>query len=92
MPAQAPSPKARKSDNLLARFVLGAASGLGAALLAPLVSALMEQLGWQGTFWSLGAVGGAPSCRSAVATQRATARCSACQVGTVANARRKQPS
>ena len=43
---------------MLAGFVLWAASGLGAALLAPLVSALMEQLGWQGTFWSLGAVGG----------------------------------
>ena len=43
---------------MLAGFVLWAASGLGAALLVPLVSALMEQLGWQETFWSLGAVGG----------------------------------
>ena len=32
--------------------------GLGAALLAPLVGYLMLALGWQGTFWSLGAVGG----------------------------------
>jgi MFS family permease len=38
--------------------VLWAAGGLGAALLAPLVSVLLDQLGWQGTFWSLGAVGG----------------------------------
>jgi hypothetical protein len=44
------------------------------------------------TLYRCGCDGGAPSCRSAVATQRATARCSACQVGTVANARRKQPS
>jgi MFS family permease len=42
----------------LATGILWAAGGLGAALLAPLVSTLMEQLGWQGTFWSLGAVGG----------------------------------
>jgi MFS family permease len=42
----------------LATGILWAAGGLGAALLAPLVSALMEQLGWQGTFWSLGTVGG----------------------------------
>src|SRR6266568_408508 len=38
--------------------ILWAAGGLGAALLAPLVSSLLDQLGWQGTFWSLGAVGG----------------------------------
>src|SRR5437868_5041373 len=38
--------------------ILGAAGGLGAALLAPLVGYLMDQLGWQGTFWSLGVVGG----------------------------------
>jgi MFS family permease len=38
--------------------ILWAAGGLGAALLAPLVSVLLDQLGWQGTFWSLGAVGG----------------------------------
>src|ERR671937_808472 len=42
----------------LATGLLWAAGGLGSALLAPLVSALMAQLGWQGTFWSLGAVGG----------------------------------
>ena len=42
----------------LATGILWVAGGLGASLLAPLVSALMEQLGWQGTFWSLGAVGG----------------------------------
>src|ERR687887_457823 len=42
----------------LATGILWAAGGLGAAGLAPLVSALMQQLGWQGTFWSLGVVGG----------------------------------
>jgi len=42
----------------LATGMLWAAGGLGASLLAPLVSVLMAQLGWQGTFWSLGAVGG----------------------------------
>src|SRR5499427_8353762 len=42
----------------LATGALWAAGGLGASLLAPLVSTLMAQLGWQGTFWSLGAVGG----------------------------------
>src|SRR5919199_4829955 len=42
----------------LATGILWSAGGLGAALLAPLVSVLMEQLGWQGTFWSLGAIGG----------------------------------
>jgi len=38
--------------------ILWAAGGLGAALLAPLVGYLLDQLGWQGTFWSIGAVGG----------------------------------
>src|SRR5262245_17489919 len=38
--------------------ILWAAGGLGAALLAPLVGYLMDQLGWQGTFWSLGTVSG----------------------------------
>jgi MFS family permease len=38
--------------------ILWAAGGLGAALLAPLVGYLLDHLGWQGTFWSLGAVGG----------------------------------
>jgi MFS family permease len=42
----------------LATGILWAAGGLGAALLAPVVSYLMNQLGWQGTFWSLGVVGG----------------------------------
>jgi len=42
----------------LATGILWAAGGLGAALLAPLVGALLQALGWQGTFWSLGAVGG----------------------------------
>jgi MFS family permease len=31
---------------------------VGAALLAPLVGILLLTLGWQGTFWSLGVVGG----------------------------------
>jgi hypothetical protein len=38
--------------------ILWAAGGLGAALLAPLVGYLLDQLGWQGTFWGLGAGGG----------------------------------
>ena len=38
--------------------ILWAAGGLGSALLAPLVSVLLDRLGWQGTFWSLGVVGG----------------------------------
>src|SRR2546423_5119354 len=42
----------------LATGILCAAGGLGAALLAPLVGYLMQALGWQGTFWSLGAIGG----------------------------------
>jgi MFS family permease len=42
----------------LATGILWSAGGLGAALLAPLVSVLLEQLGWQGTFWSLGIIGG----------------------------------
>jgi len=42
----------------LATGILWAAGGLGAALLAPLVGALLQVLGWQGTFWSLGMVGG----------------------------------
>src|SRR5712691_12202972 len=41
----------------LATGILWAAGGLGAALLAPLVGYLMDQLGWQGTFWSIGVVG-----------------------------------
>jgi MFS family permease len=42
----------------LATGLLWGAGGLGAALLAPLVSVLLAQLGWQGTFWSLGIIGG----------------------------------
>jgi MFS family permease len=42
----------------LATGILWGAGGLGAALLAPLVSVLLDRLGWQGTFWSLGTIGG----------------------------------
>src|SRR3989442_13967701 len=42
----------------LATGILWAAGGLGAAGLAPLVSVLLDKLGWQGTFWSLGIIGG----------------------------------
>src|SRR3989442_9715633 len=42
----------------LATGILWAAGGLGAAGLAPLVSVLLDTLGWQGTFWSLGGIGG----------------------------------
>src|SRR6516164_1042820 len=42
----------------LATGILWAAGGLGAAGLAPLVSVLLNTLGWQGTFWSLGVIGG----------------------------------
>src|SRR4029453_7012251 len=42
----------------LATGILWAAGGLGAAGLAPLVSVLLNTLGWQGTFWSLGIIGG----------------------------------
>jgi sugar phosphate permease len=42
----------------LATGILWAAGGLGAAGLAPLVSVLLATLGWQGTFWSLGIIGG----------------------------------
>src|SRR5215475_1555929 len=42
----------------LATGILWAAGGLGAAGLAPLVSVLLDTLGWQGTFWSLGIIGG----------------------------------
>jgi MFS family permease len=42
----------------LATGILWAAGGVGAALLAPLVGTLLLVLGWQGTFWSLGVVGG----------------------------------
>src|SRR5262249_41187307 len=42
----------------LATGILWAAGGLGAAGVAPLVGAPIGRLGWQGTFWSLGVVGG----------------------------------
>jgi cyanate permease len=42
----------------LATGILWAAGGLGAAGLAPLVSVLLATVGWQGTFWSLGIMGG----------------------------------
>jgi MFS family permease len=42
----------------LATGILWAAGGLGAAGLAPLMSVLLDTLGWQGTFWSLGIIGG----------------------------------
>src|SRR5262249_55865295 len=42
----------------LATGILWAAGGLGAAGLAPLVSVLLATVGWQGTFWSLGIIGG----------------------------------
>lgn len=38
--------------------VLWAAGGVGTAIVAPLVGYLMGQIGWQATFWSIGAVGG----------------------------------
>jgi MFS family permease len=38
--------------------LLWAAGGLGSAILAPLVAYLLDQFGWQTTFWSIGLVGG----------------------------------
>lgn len=38
--------------------ILWAAGGIGAAALAPLVGYLMDSIGWQGTFWGIGIVGG----------------------------------
>ncbi len=38
--------------------VLWAAGGMGAAAIAPLAAFLLDQFGWQGTFWILGAAGG----------------------------------
>lgn len=43
----------------LAVGLLWAAGGLGSAAVAPLVASLLENIGWQGTFWSIGLVGGA---------------------------------
>lgn len=42
----------------LAVGLLWAAGGLGAAGLAPGVASLLENVGWQGTFWTVGIVGG----------------------------------
>ena len=39
--------------------LLWAAGGLGAAVLAPAVAYLLENYGWQTTFWTVGLVGGA---------------------------------
>ena len=38
--------------------ILWAASGIGSAALAPLMSLLLGQIGWQATFWSIGIIGG----------------------------------
>ena len=38
--------------------ILWAAGGLGSAALAPAVGYLLENVGWQGTFWIIGVVGG----------------------------------
>ena len=42
----------------LAVGVLWAAGGIGAAALAPLVGYLLENVGWERSFWYIGAVGG----------------------------------
>ena len=42
----------------LAVGTLWAVGGVGSAIMAPLLGFLIEQLGWQGAFWSLAAVGG----------------------------------
>ncbi len=39
--------------------ILWAAGGVGTAILAPLMGFLIENVGWQATFWSIGAAGGA---------------------------------
>ena len=38
--------------------ILWAAGGIGSAALAPLMSILLGQIGWQATFWSIGIIGG----------------------------------
>ena len=38
--------------------ILWAAGGVGTAVLAPLMGYLLESIGWQGTFWDIGLVGG----------------------------------
>ena len=42
----------------LATGILWAAGGVGAAVLAPVVASLLEEVGWRDTFWSIGIVGG----------------------------------
>ena len=42
----------------LAIGIMQAAGGVGAAILAPVIGALLETVGWRSTFWSIGAVGG----------------------------------
>ena len=42
----------------LAVGLLWAAGGLGSAVLAPTVASLLENFGWQTTFWTVGIVGG----------------------------------
>jgi len=42
----------------LATGLLQGAGGIGAALLAPAVAALLEEFGWQATFWAIAFVGG----------------------------------
>ena len=42
----------------LATGLLQAAGGIGAALLAPAVAALLEAFGWRETFWAIAFVGG----------------------------------
>ncbi len=43
----------------LAVGLLWAAGGLGSAILAPGVASLLENVGWQNTFWMVGIAGGA---------------------------------
>lgn len=42
----------------LATGILWAAGGLGTAMLAPSMGFLLERIGWQATFWSVGILGG----------------------------------
>ena len=39
--------------------ILWAAGGIGTAVLAPLMGYLIDNIGWQATFWTFGAAGGA---------------------------------
>ena len=38
--------------------LLWGAGGVGTAIMAPLIASLIDALGWQGTFWTIGIVGG----------------------------------